>query len=95
MTKKTKSTEKPPGVPLGTKKRGRPRAPAQTEFGRWMDRNDLSAEDLAGVGECSQTSINTMRRGAQLPSLTVAKRLIVYSRAIEDPIDVLAFFSRK
>ena len=95
MTKKKTTTKRPPGVPAEAVKRGRPRAPAKTEFGVWMDRTGLSADELAGIGECSKTSINSMRRGAQLPSLIVAKRLIVYSRAINDQIDVLAFFPRK
>jgi len=75
--------------------RGRPRSPARTEFGRWMDRNGISAEVLATVGGCSQTSVNTIRRGMQLPSLTVASRFIVFSRTQGDPIDILAFFPKK
>ena len=77
------------------KNRGRPRAPAKTEFGRWMDRNGISAQILSTVGGCSETSVNTIRRGLQLPSLTVASRFIVFSRETGDPIDILAFFPKK
>lgn len=77
------------------RKLGRPKSPARTEFGHWMDRNDITAAVLAAVGDCSIQSVNAIRRGLQKPSLSVARRFIIFSRQQDDPIDVCSFFPKK
>lgn len=57
-----------------------------------MDEEEISASALAAAGDCSETTINMMRRGEQLPSLGVAAKLVVFSREQGSALDILDFF---
>lgn len=72
----TKTTPRRPGK----RSAGRPKAPPRTAFGAWMDSGGYSVKLLADVAGVGEHSIRAWRSGRQLPSITSARRLILFSR---------------